>query len=118
RVVRPLLETRRHDIVAYLAASGQSYCEDETNRDLSIPRNRIRQELIPYIERELSPGIVQILARAATAARRDEDHLSREAIESSGLIVLRTRDHRTVRLSPEAVLPVDPAEVAAVELDA
>lgn len=117
-VVRPLLDTRRGDVLAYLRERQQPYREDETNRDLSIPRNRIRHELIPYVQRELSPGIVEVLAREADAARRDEEHLAREAIGSAGLIVLRTRDRRTVRLSSDGVPPVAADEVHAVEIDA
>ena len=42
RVVRPLLETRRADLRAYLEAHGHSWRDDASNRDVSIPRNRIR----------------------------------------------------------------------------
>ena len=117
-VVRPLIEVRRRDVCEYLAERHQAYCEDESNRDRSIPRNRIRQELIPYIERAFSPGIVGILAREADAARLDEAHLALEAIGSAGLIVLRTSGRRTVPLASGGASPVPAADVAAVEIDA
>ena len=44
--------------------------EDVTNADLAIPRNRVRHELIPYLERDFSPGIVEVLAREAASAQR------------------------------------------------
>src|SRR5262245_48353732 len=39
-MVRPLLECRRQDLRAYLDDGGIAYVEDESNADLSIPRNR------------------------------------------------------------------------------
>lgn len=98
RVIRPLLEVRRDELRAYLSDCGQAFREDETNRELRIPRNRVRHELIPYIERELTPGITGILAREAELARQDDDRLQNEAIDSAGLIVLRNSNGETVAL--------------------
>ena len=99
RVMRPLLEVRREELRAYLAERAQPFREDETNRELHIPRNRVRHELIPYIERELSPGITEILAREAELARQDHGRLQNEAIDSAGLIVLRNSNGDTVPLT-------------------
>ena len=60
----------------------------------AIPRNRIRHELLPLLQRDFSPGIVGILAREAGIARSDEDRLQREAIDLAGLIVLRSNDDK------------------------
>jgi tRNA(Ile)-lysidine synthase len=88
RVVRPLLEIRRADLREYAEERQLAFREDETNRDVSIPRNRIRHELIPYLERELSPGVVEVLAREADIARDDEDRLNEEAIALLDTVVL------------------------------
>ena len=107
RVSRPLLDVRREELRAYLAERGQGYREDETNRELRIPRNRIRHELIPYLERELSPGIIEILAREAELARLDHDHLQNEAIDSAGLIVLSISSGETVPLTRKLLEAAD-----------
>ena len=129
-VVRPLLDIRRQALRAYLSERDQPFCDDETNRDVAIPRNRVRHELIPYVEREFSPGIVEVLAREADQAREDELHLQKEAIESSGLIVLRSSRNDAVPLSPDRITsgpedgwfePGSPSladEITAVEIDA
>ena len=88
-VVRPLLEISRVDLRSYAADHGLRYREDSTNSDVSIPRNRVRHELIPFLERD-SPAIVAILAREAEIARHDEEYLESVAIELRGSIVLRT----------------------------
>ena len=45
RIVRPLLGCRRGDLRAWLAERHIAFVEDETNRDVSIPRNRVRAEI-------------------------------------------------------------------------
>ena len=87
-VIRPLLETSRRDLRAFVDARVLRYRHDATNEDVSIPRNRIRHELLPYLEREFSPNIVEVLAREAAIAQVDNDHLEQEAIEFGASIVL------------------------------
>jgi tRNA(Ile)-lysidine synthase len=88
RVVRPLLDAPREDLRAYLAARGQAFREDASNADLSIPRNRVRHELIPALRSRFSPGITDVLAREAALARQDDEFLHAEAIKLAGRIVL------------------------------
>ena len=54
-VVRPLLGERREDLREYLRQLGQDWREDSTNRDLSKQRARIREQLLPLLERDFSP---------------------------------------------------------------
>jgi tRNA(Ile)-lysidine synthase len=88
RVVRPLLDVPRDDLRAYLAARGQAFREDASNADLTIPRNRVRHELIPALRSRFSPGITDVLAREAALARQDDEFLHAEAIKLAGRIVL------------------------------
>ena len=122
RVIRPLIEIRREELRSYLAESAQPFREDETNVDVSIPRNRVRHELIPFIARGFCEPIVEILAREAELARRDQDRLQNEAIDFAGLIVLRNSSGETVPLTRERLAPAvrdkDFDGVAAVEIDA
>ena len=110
RIVRPLLEIGRDELRAYLASVGQVFRDDESNRDLSIPRNRVRHELLPLLSRDFSPGITDVLAREATIARQDEDRLQREAIDLLDLIVLRNE----TGISGEAAVELDARALSAL----
>jgi tRNA(Ile)-lysidine synthase len=88
RVIRPLLDAARDDLRAYLSARGQAFRDDSSNADLSIPRNRVRHELIPTLRSRFSAGIIAVLAREAALARQDEEFLQAEAIKLAGRIVL------------------------------
>jgi tRNA(Ile)-lysidine synthase len=109
-VVRPLLEIGRDELRAYLASVGQVFRDDESNRDLSIPRNRVRHELVPFLSRDFSPGITDVLAREATIARQDEDRLQQEAIDLLDLIVLRNE----AGISGEAAVELDARALGAL----
>ncbi len=71
RVVRPLLDIRRNELLAELAGRRQAYRTDSTNRDVSVPRNWVRHRLLPMLARQLNADIVEVLARDA-AVLRDE----------------------------------------------
>jgi tRNA(Ile)-lysidine synthase len=113
-VIRPLIEVRREDLLEWLASRNQSYCDDATNADVRIPRNRVRHELLPLLERSFSSGIVDVLAREAAIARADHEYLENVAIESADLIVLRNSGGERTPLSSLS----SPADIVAVELDA
>ncbi len=74
RVVRPLIERTRHEVLAYLAELGQPYRTDPTNLTGKYARNRVRLEVLPVLE-ELYPGAARNLARAASLAREDLEAL-------------------------------------------
>ncbi len=86
-VIRPLLDVGRPELRKYLADRGQTYREDETNRDLSVTRNRVRHELIPFLEERFSPSVVDTLARDAKIARHDAEWLDAVANRSASTIV-------------------------------
>jgi tRNA(Ile)-lysidine synthase len=71
-IVRPLLETRREDLREFLRAHGQCWREDTTNCDVRRLRARIREQLLPVLERDFSPAIVGHLNELARFAREEE----------------------------------------------
>jgi len=71
-IIRPLLETRRKELEAYLSSLGQNWREDSSNRDLQFARNRIRHAILPRLERDLNPSVREALAESAEIARAEE----------------------------------------------
>lgn len=90
--VRPLLDVSRRELRAYLDARGAPYREDESNEDVTVPRNWIRHRLIPQLQEHWSTAIVDVLARNAAIAREDADELDRAASEAAGSNVLVKKD--------------------------
>ncbi len=75
RIVRPLLDLWRRQLVAALGAAGLCPLEDPTNGDLSVRRNLVRHRLIPALEPGWPSlaGDLRAVARAASGARRRLD---------------------------------------------
>lgn len=65
RFVRPLLGCRDGELKAYLEKYGETWCEDASNDDTSIERNKVRHEVIPFLEKTLDKNIVEHLHRIA-----------------------------------------------------
>jgi len=70
-VVRPLIETMRDDLRAWLASIGQAWVEDETNADVSNPRNRVRHRVLPELDAAYGGSTRPAIARSAELARED-----------------------------------------------
>ena len=71
-IVRPLLSFRRSALRSHLEALGQTWCEDSSNADLHRMRARIRAWLLPVLERDFSPRIVDHLCELARLSREEE----------------------------------------------
>jgi len=63
RFVRPLLGCRDAELKAYLKKFGETWCEDASNDDTSIERNKVRHTIIPYLTKALDKDLVEHLYR-------------------------------------------------------
>jgi tRNA(Ile)-lysidine synthase len=85
-LVRPLIDCRRADVLADLAARGEPFREDRSNAELSIPRNRLRHTLMPLLGRDW-PGSIAALARFAELAADDDRLMASLAREVAASLV-------------------------------
>jgi tRNA(Ile)-lysidine synthase len=72
-LLRPLLGTRRETTLAACAAQGLRPWLDPHNSDARFARVRVRDRVLPVLERELGPGIAEALARTAAQLREDSE---------------------------------------------
>lgn len=78
-VVRPLLEVSRAETEAYCAAAGLTPRHDPYNDDLAYLRNRIRKELLPWLETHANVRVKEVLAQSAAIWQEEEDYLAAAA---------------------------------------
>jgi tRNA(Ile)-lysidine synthase len=71
-VIRPLLGIARQDLRDYLRAKNQVWREDATNRDTRRLRARIREQLLPVLERDFAPAITTHLCELARLSAEQE----------------------------------------------
>ena len=77
-LIRPLLDTPRSELQAFLRAQQETWREDATNLDRSIPRNRVRHAVMPEL-RAVNAQADAALARAAELLRGDDEFLEKLA---------------------------------------
>lgn len=74
-IVRPLIDTPKSAILDYIEENGLPFRIDESNLDTSYTRNRIRHELIPLLENNYNPRVIEALVRLADISESESDLL-------------------------------------------
>ena len=101
-LVRPLIEITRAEVLRYLTAKNLNWVEDATNRDTNFLRNRIRQEILPQIEKICGFSVRESLARLACLSLGIRPILDARAQELAKSLAHREEDG-TVQLDLSAL---------------
>jgi len=105
-ILRPLIDVRRAEIVAYAHEHHLAWREDTTNQDLSLTRNRVRHCIAPHLE-VINPRWVDAFSRAsrsvAAQARWVDTEIERRwhSLYAGGDAVSACLDHDQYRALPE-----------------
>ncbi len=78
-LVRPLLEITRTQTEQFCQEFKLPIWEDSTNQDLKYARNRIRQELLPYLQENFNPQVELALAQTAELLQAEVEYLEKAA---------------------------------------
>jgi tRNA(Ile)-lysidine synthase len=78
-LVRPLLELTRSQTEQFCQEFNLSIWEDSTNQNLQYGRNRIRQELIPYLKENFNPQVESNFAQTAELLQAEVEYLEQTA---------------------------------------
>lgn len=95
-IIRPLLALPKSLLEDYCSAEGIAVCYDSTNADTAYTRNRVRLELVPYLERSFNPALVPSLARTAALLAQDAEFLEQLAGEVYAKLARRQADGITL----------------------
>lgn len=82
-IVRPLLSVWRSDIDKYVRERHLKFREDATNKNLAPTRNRIRNRIIPYLEKTLGRNIRHNIWRTAMIVAEEEKWLDSEVPDAT-----------------------------------
>lgn len=91
--IRPMLQTRKSDIVRYIDDYEIPFVEDETNSEDVYQRNFIRNKIIPLISSRF-PNAIDALNAFADSCKEDDDFISNLVV--SDLLIVD--DSKTVRI--------------------
>lgn len=79
RLIRPLLDVTREEIEAYCEENGLEPRRDESNLDTTILRNRLRHEVIPYLE-SINPNLREVMRHSALSVADDYAYIQQNVL--------------------------------------
>ncbi len=75
-LIRPLLNIEKKELLAWLTEQNIAFCFDSSNDDVRFLRNRIRHQLLPFLEEHFEQGVKKSLRKTADSLAVDEDLLA------------------------------------------
>lgn len=91
KFIRPIIECKRSEIEQYCLENKLNPRYDKTNNENTYTRNKIRNMLIPYIEENFNPNIVDSLNRLSTIATKEDEYINK-IVENSFENIVITAD--------------------------
>jgi tRNA(Ile)-lysidine synthase len=107
RYLRPLLAITRETTVQACQDAELEVWNDPHNSEERFARVRVREQVLPVLERELGPGIAEALARTADQLREDDEVLDNLAEHAYQEVV--TTGATSLTLSVKALEELAPA---------
>jgi tRNA(Ile)-lysidine synthase len=80
-LIRPILEVDRRETLAFCEQFDLPVWFDVVNQNLRYGRNRIRSELIPYLQQHFNPQVENSLAHTAEILKAEGEYLEHTAQE-------------------------------------
>ena len=111
-LVRPLLFMTRAETGQFCQDANLQPWFDTTNNDWRYARNRIRQDLLPYLQEHFNPSVEQTLAQTAEILQAEVAHLDAEANTLWQQVVSQPSNSPTPQLpnslTPHSLTPPPP----------
>lgn len=77
KYIRPIIECNRSEIEEYCKEQRLDPKYDKTNLENIYTRNKIRNLLIPFIEKEFNPNIIEGINRLSNIAYEEEEYINK-----------------------------------------
>lgn len=95
-VIRPLIEITRKEIENYCEEKKLNPCHDETNDEALFTRNKVRLELLPYIEKNINSNVISNINRMAELISKEEEYIQNEVDEKYKECVIEEKENIVV----------------------
>ena len=90
-LIRPLIDCQRYEIEEYCEQKGLNPRIDKTNFDNIYTRNKIRNVVIPYLQQEFNPNIIETIDRLAKLVKVEEDYIDKQVQDVYQQIVVEEK---------------------------
>ncbi len=96
KYIRPLIECERFEIEKYCEEKNLKPRIDKTNFENIYTRNKIRNVVIPYIEKEFNPNIIETLNRLSEVVSDEENYIEKVVLNKFKEILINARENEIV----------------------
>ena len=76
--IRPIIDVDREDIEKYIERIKVKTFIDKSNEDIYYTRNRVRNEIIPYLEEHVNKNIINTVDRLSKIIEVENDYLEEQ----------------------------------------
>ena len=115
-VIRPLLDFYRDEIEAYCEEKGLEPVTDHTNNEAIYARNRIRLDLLPYLESKYNENIQETLVRLGHIAAADKDYIWQQTQMAYEHMIIDDEEDASADSGDEGILEIVLDRAALAEL--
>ena len=92
KIIHPLLKCSREEIVGYLIKKNLSWREDRTNKENNYTRNKIRNQLMPWIAENINSNFIEKLSIGAEIFAETDEILNDISNKKYKKILLKSND--------------------------
>lgn len=78
-IIRPLLHISKAEILSYNKLNKLKFRTDKSNQSFDFTRNKIRHDLIPYLEKTFNPSLKKTLTTWSENVAEDYDYINKQA---------------------------------------
>lgn len=95
-IIRPLIECERAEIERYCEEKQLHPRVDKTNFENIYNRNKIRNIVIPYIQEEFNPNIIQTVDRLSNIVTQEDEYMQKQTEKAFQILVLEEKPKEIV----------------------
>lgn len=96
KLIRPLIECKRSEIEKYCKDENLNPRMDKTNFENIYTRNKVRNMLIPYIENNFNPNIIEAINRLSDLSKQENDFLEKLTKEAYKKILVEQKKNEII----------------------
>lgn len=96
KYIKPLIEISRVEIEKYCKENKLNPRYDKTNNENIYTRNKIRNILIPLIEKEFNPNIIETIDRLSDLASKENEYLEKVTKETYEKLLIKEEKNEII----------------------
>lgn len=99
KFIRPLIEINREDIEIYCAENSLAPKIDKTNNENIYRRNKVRNEVLPYIKKEFNQNILKTISRLSEVATEESEYIDKQVEKVFNEICINEKEYTLIELN-------------------